>query len=159
MEATISRILKDFESGRLSRRQVIGSLSALLALAAGSPRAIQAQDESPFQAVGTNHVALRVTDLERSRDFYSRLLGIPVTRQGGGSCFLGMRRGFLALFRRDEPGLDHYCFAVEDYDVERADELLQKEGLKPRRPRGTQRIYFKDPDGIEVQFSAEEHQA
>lgn len=158
MESAISRILKDFESGRLSRRQVIGSLSALVALAAGATPA-QAQQQSPFQAVGMNHIALRVTDLERSRDFYSRLLGISVTRQGGGSCFLGMRRGFLALFRRDDPGLDHYCFAVQGYDVEKAYRLLDQEGLNPRRPRGTQRIYFDDPDGIEVQLSAEEHQA
>ncbi len=159
MEATISRILKDFESGRLSRRQVIGSLSALIALASGSRAAAHTKNESPFKAVGMNHIALHVTDLDRSRDFYTSLLGIPVTRQSAGSCFLGMKRGFLALFRRDEPGLDHYCFAVEDFDVERADQLLQREGLKPRRPRGTQRIYFDDPDGIEVQLSAEAHQA
>lgn len=158
MESAISRILKDFESGRLSRRQVIGSLSALIAAAAGSKPAL-AQAKSPFQAVAMNHVALRVTDLERSRDFYSRLLGISVTSQGGGSCFLGMQRGFLALFRRDDPGLDHYCFAVQDYDVENAYRLLDQEGLNPRRPQGTQRIYFNDPDGIEVQLSAEEHQA
>lgn len=31
---------------------------------------------------------------------------------------------------------------------------LAEKGLSPRRPSGTNRIYFRDPDGLVVQLSA-----
>ena len=155
MEATITQILEAFESGRLSRREVIGSFMALLTVAASGRSATAAG--SPFQAVAVNHVALRVTDLSRSKAFYGRLLGMPAVRENENSCFLDLRSGFLALFRREKAAMDHFCLAVDGYDVERAKDILEEEGLNPRQPRGTQRIYFKDPDGIEVQLSAKSH--
>jgi hypothetical protein len=36
---------------------------------------------------------------------------------------------------------------------------LNRHGLKPRRASGTDRIYFPDPDGLEVQLSAVDHRA
>ena len=36
---------------------------------------------------------------------------------------------------------------------------LTARGLKPRRPNGTDRIYFNDLDGLEVQFSEVGHAA
>ena len=155
MEAIIDRLLRAFESGAVSRRDVIAGLSALVVAeqTAGSAEAAT----SPFQAVGTNHIALRVTDVARSRDFYSRLLGIQPVREGRNQCFLDMQSGFLALFRNDVPGMDHYCIAVQDFDVERAQTLLEKEGLEPRQPRGSDRIYFRDPDGLEVQLASVDH--
>ena len=36
---------------------------------------------------------------------------------------------------------------------------LNRQGLKPRRPSGTDRIYFPDPDEIEVQLSSVDHHA
>ena len=151
MEATITRILNAFQSGHLSRREVIGAFMALLTAAASQRPATGAA--SPLQAVGVNHVALRVTDVSRSKAFYTRLLGMPVVRENESSCFLKLRTGFLALFHGDRPRMDHFCLGVEGYDVERAKNILEKEGLNPRWPEGSQRIYFKDPEGIEVQLS------
>jgi catechol 2,3-dioxygenase-like lactoylglutathione lyase family enzyme len=111
-----------------------------------------------FQAVGLNHIALRVTDVPRARDFYIRHLGLEVTRDGGeGSCFLSFEGGFLALFRGDEPRMDHYCYSVKDYDVNAAAEKLKSAGITPRVTG--ERIYFDDPDGLEVQLAAPEHRA
>lgn len=149
MEATITRILNAFQSGNLSRREVIGAFMALLTAAASQRPAAGAANS--LQAVRVNHVALRVTDVSRSKAFYTRLLGMPVVRENDNSCFLKLRTGFLALFRGDQAGMDHYCLGVEDYDVERSKNILEKEGLNPRVD--DHRIYFKDPEGIEVQLS------
>ncbi len=65
-----------FEAGKLQRRQLLTGLGALLAsaLAPASPAASPSPAEaapggSTFQAAGLNHLALRVTDIPRSRDF------------------------------------------------------------------------------------------
>ena len=69
----------------------------------------------------------------------------PVMRTSG-------RSWGLALFRGSTPGLDHYAFAIEGYSAAAAVEKLEAAGLKAKR-RGN-RVYFDDPDGIEVQVTA-----
>ena len=154
----IEYMVESYESGRVSRRAFIGCMAALMGAGQASQVAAAA-DASPFTAVNTNHLALRVTDIGRSREFYRRVLGMRVASEDATSCFLNMPTGFLTLFRGDTPGLDHFCFGVENYDVEKAQKILMDAGLKPRRPQGTDRIYFDDPDGLEVQISAADHGA
>ena len=161
MHREIDRIVSEFTRGRIGRRQLIAALAALVAFAA-TPARVFADDEdegdehdeeSTFRARGLDHIALRVRDVPRARDFYVKHLGMRVTRDGGErSCFLSFGYGFLALFRGDEARMDHYCYAVRDYDVERAAEKLRDAGLEPRI-RGN-RIYFDDPDGHVVQLAA-----
>jgi catechol 2,3-dioxygenase-like lactoylglutathione lyase family enzyme len=158
MKTEIHNLIDQFTEGRISRRQLIAGLTALVALAGGSRRAGAAEASSAplFQAVGLNHIALRVTNVPRARDFYVRHLGLEVTRDGGeSSCFLSFDDGFLALFRGEEPQMDHYCYSVKDYDVGTAAEKLKTAGITPRVTGN--RIYFDDPDGLEVQLAAPTH--
>jgi catechol 2,3-dioxygenase-like lactoylglutathione lyase family enzyme len=97
--------------------------------------------------------------VERSRDFYQKLLGLPVIHQGQDNCFLGLGKNFLTLFRNQNPGLDHYCIAIDKFSADSVMETLKQQGLNPRRPSGSDRVYFPDPDGIEVQLSSVDHHA
>ena len=161
MEAQLDRILDRYEAGALTRRQLVTRLLALVAGSGASTRLAAAEAEgeaSTFSAVGLNHIALRVTDVARSRDFYVRRLGLKVARESlPGSCFLDCGDQFVALFRGEQPGLDHYCYSVPGYDQGRAASKLRAVGIEPRLSGG--RIYFDDPDGIEVQLAAPEHRA
>ena len=153
MQKLVSNLLYAYENGRLSRRQLVQSV---VALAAGAST-VEAK-ASTFQGVEVNHVALQVTDVARSRDFYQKHLGLPVVSESARNCFLGLGRNFLALFQNRQPGMNHYCIAIEDYEVGKVTEELRRQGLDPRQPAGTQRVYFDDPDGIEVQLAAADHQ-
>ncbi len=105
-----------------------------------------------------NHIAINVPDVQSSRDFYQELLDLPLLDESPNSCFLGLGDGnFLSIFR-GSPGLNHYCMGIEDYEVGRVTEELRRLGLNPRQPAGTGRVYFDDPDGIEVQLAAAGHQ-
>ena len=130
-------LVEDFERGLLSRRQLVSRLMGLgAALTVMSREAGASQDAgSTFQATGLDHVALNVTSVPRSRDFYIKHLGLKVVRDGGeDNCFLGGGDDFfLTLFKGDKPGLNHYCYAIKDYDADRAEEKLKAAGLKPRR--------------------------
>ena len=171
VEDSIGDMIDDFERGGMSRRRLVTQLTALVAGAvslgrgaaadpgrAATPRSSgrrPAPGASTFQAVGLNHVALSVTDIPRSRDFYVEHLGLSVARESGSSCFLNCGDEFVALFRSREAGLNHYCYAIEQYDVQTAAQRLRENDLEPRIAGN--RIYFDDPDGLEVQLSASDH--
>jgi catechol 2,3-dioxygenase-like lactoylglutathione lyase family enzyme len=132
-------------------------IKALASLAAAAPAASAAV--STFKGVGLNHVAVRVADIPRSKAFYQGLLGLPLMSESSSSCFLNLGDQFLTLFRNREPGLDHYCMEIETFTPDEVVDQLKRKGLQPRRPSGTDRIYFRDPDGLEVQLAAVGHRA
>jgi catechol 2,3-dioxygenase-like lactoylglutathione lyase family enzyme len=155
-EIDVEAALGDYERGRLSRRQFVARLSALMGAAAVSPGFGQERPPATFVATDVNHLALRVKDVGRSAEFYQRHLGLTVTSRSHSSCFLRCSdRDFLALFRGDAPAMDHFCFSVEDYSADEAVKRLEAAGLGPRRQE--QRVYFDDPDGLEVQVAARSH--
>ena len=162
-ESLATTIVVDFEQGRLTRRQLVSrlmGLGAALAALKGTAGAQPADDagagdaaRATFQATGLDHIALDVTDVARSREFYQRHLGLRVIRgTGNDSTFMGADRDFfLALFRSDAPSMNHYCYAIENYEPGEAVERLTAAGLQPRRTGN--RVYFPDPDGLTVQVT------
>ena len=90
-----TKIVDDFEQGRLSRRQLVARLMGLgAAMAAMKGTAwAQATEEATFRATGLDHIALDVTDVARSREFYVKHLGLRVLRgEGDDASFLGAER-------------------------------------------------------------------
>lgn len=153
-----AKILADFEAGKLSRRQLVARLMGLGA-AMAAVETVQAQQSSTekseplFRAKGLDHIALDVVDVPRSRDFYTKHLGLDVIRGNDDAMFMGADRDFfLTLFKSDKPGLNHYCYGIESYDAASAVAKLREAGINPRETSG--RVYFPDPDGIEVQVAS-----
>ena len=155
----IGRMVDAFERGALTRRELVSRIGAFAAAtAAAHASAVQLagsstqQKPSTFEAKGLNHIALRVTDVARSRDFYIKHLGLSVRDdRGRGSCFLNCGDQFVALFRGREAKMDHYSYTIDDYDAGKAVKTLKSAGLEPRREGN--RVYFPDPDGLTVQVS------
>ncbi|MGH9630240.1 MAG: VOC family protein [Bryobacteraceae bacterium] len=154
MHQLVTRLLNRYESGQVNRRQLIEALVAVCAVAPSASAAA-----STFKGVGLNHIAVRVADIPRSKAFYQDLLGLPLISESDSSCFLKLGDEFLTLFKNQQAGLDHYCIAIDSFEPGEVMDRLTKRGLKPRRPSGTDRIYFHDPDGLEVQLSAVDHSA
>jgi catechol 2,3-dioxygenase-like lactoylglutathione lyase family enzyme len=154
------RVVDDFVAGRLTRRDLVARLMALGAAMGGAPAAARplgraaAESAPTFSAQSVDHVALSVSEVSRSAEWYARHLGLRVTSQDESSAFLSCAgRDFLALFRSSRAGLNHYSFGIRGYDQQDAARRLRAAGLAPK-PRGG-RMYFDDPDGIEVQVSPE----
>jgi catechol 2,3-dioxygenase-like lactoylglutathione lyase family enzyme len=155
------KLVADFEQGRLSRRQLATRLMGLGAALATTRGKSWAQDtaEKPaavskptFRATGLDHIALDVTDVRRSNEFYGKHLGLRVIRGDENASFLGADRDFfLTLFQSEKPGLNHYCYAIDNYDADDAMDRLAAADLRPRREGN--RVYFPDPDGLTVQIA------
>jgi glyoxylase I family protein len=119
-----------------------------------------------------HHVALIAADYTRSRDFYTRVLGLRVVREtwrAGRASFkldLALPDGSqLELFSFPDPpprpsrpeacGLRHLAFAVDDLDAAIAH--LQAHGVEVepvRLDELTQRrfTFFADPDGLPLEL-------
>jgi len=150
----IDETLDALEQRRIGRREAVMRLGAVALAMAGGSRLVKAEEQpsSTFSATGLNHIALRVSDIPRSREFYKRHLGLSVSSESESNCFLDCGRdNFVALFRGDTPSLDHYCYTIENYDPDEAVSTLQRAGLSPRRREN--RVYFDDPDGLTVQVA------
>jgi len=165
------KIVDEFEQGRLSRRQLVAALVGLGAAAvagkeaigAQQPAADSAQPEEPrtgqqatqeptFEATGLDHIALDVTDIDRSRDFYMKHLGLRVVRGDDRALFLGADRDFfLTLFQAERPRMHHYCYSIREFNADDAVQKLGDAGLRPRRTGN--RVYFPDPDDLTVQIT------
>jgi catechol 2,3-dioxygenase-like lactoylglutathione lyase family enzyme len=151
------KLVTDFEQGKLSRRQLaqrlIGLGAALASAEMAHAQEKPAESSAPlFKAKGLDHIALDVVDVPRSRDFYQKHLGLDVVRGDDNALFMGAdREFFLTLFKADKPGLNHYCYGIENFDTASAVVQLREAGINPRETSG--RVYFPDPDGIEVQIA------
>jgi catechol 2,3-dioxygenase-like lactoylglutathione lyase family enzyme len=73
-------------------------------------------------------------------------------REGEQNCFLTCGKEFVALFKADKPSMNHYCYSIPRYDPDEVVKRLKDAGLSPRRR--SDRVYFDDPDGLEVQVAA-----
>lgn len=157
------KLVDDFEKGQLSRRELaaqligLGAAMAVVDNAAAQTASSAETESATFQAKRLDHIALNVTDVARSRDFYAQHLGLEPRRQGERNCFMAPADSefILALFQSEQPGMNHYCYGIDDYDAEAVVEKLIAARLAPRREGN--RVYFPDPDGITVQLAAREN--
>ncbi|NRA40014.1 MAG: VOC family protein [Planctomycetes bacterium] len=113
--------------------------------------------------LGFDHLAISVSNIERSAYFYGEVLGLqPIQRPDfkfpglwytfGAGCDLHIIGG-----REDRATKDHH-FSMRIDDIDLALRELDKHGVEYRkpalRPDGVQQIFFEDPDGnlIELDY-------
>jgi catechol 2,3-dioxygenase len=108
-----------------------------------------------------SHVALRVTDLERSVDFATNSLGLSEVERVGDTCFLSCsdRHHELELFAADAPGCDHVAFEAPSSDAlsDLRDALIDA-GVGPideaAGPGVEAALHFVGPGGIAIEICA-----
>ena len=121
MQTQIVKMINDFEHGRPSRRQLIGHLTGMFAASLGATLAFAdpqperaatnpVESAPTFDATDLNHIALTVTDLQRSERWSqkhawvetdgTRRLRLPPAKAGWHSS------------SARTPGLNHYCYSV-----------------------------------------------
>jgi len=130
-----------------------------------------------------SHIALTVSDLDRSTEFYDKIFKfmgylrdeVPASIQQamktplrswvgpGYSISIRPSKGDFArrLHNRDAPGFNHMAFYAEDRaDIEAMHNLLQEIGAQILDPPaeypyspGYFAVYFNDPDGLKFEFA------
>jgi lactoylglutathione lyase len=106
-------------------------------------------DRSKARAVGINHVALEVGNLDDALRFYGELFDLELRGRAPQMAFVDLGDQFLALSEgRGQPGDDgrHFGLVVDDKAAVRAG--LERLGIQPLPGR---RLDFYDPWGNRVE--------
>jgi len=163
MGNTISRLLNSYETGALTRRELIQGLT--MVAVATTPAAGFQRDGLDLNKL--HHVQINASDVRRSANFYKNVLGLSLMRVGPASdpdCCPD-ESAFLGLGGNDDPGnlvlairrktpvgqVDHIGFSVNDFDRDATTRTLTERGATPKQ-EPTTGYYVEDPDGIKVQL-------
>ena len=157
MENIIGKLLQDYEHGRMTRRQLIQTLT----LGATAVASVGAVEAAPANATYINHVSMQVTDYRKTRDFYAGLFGMKVTNDDGKSeCSLTC--GSTIIIARNasgrpgaKVGVDHIAYTLANWDTDKTvrpavEAELKRRGLNIRATEGG--FHVPDPDGFDVQM-------
>jgi catechol 2,3-dioxygenase-like lactoylglutathione lyase family enzyme len=151
------------------------------------PSAPKAVAKSAFQLKTINHVTLTIANGAREKEFYQTVFGLPIRVMQGTGATLAIGEGTDGIVfnpTTNNPnamsGVNHACFTIENFDVERVMAILTDNGLEPieagnpalikpltcrvrwrqranngggpTSPLGTPELYFTDPDNIPIQL-------
>jgi catechol 2,3-dioxygenase-like lactoylglutathione lyase family enzyme len=153
MSAALDRLLTRYETGDITRRELLGALAVLVAapVAAGAAAPV-----GPI--TGMNHVSIFVPDVQKSTQFYQDLFGLPLLTNQPPGVNLSTGSGFLGIYPAQggasRGSINHLCLSMNNFDADAVLKTLQDRGLQARiRLRGdTKELYLTDPDGISVQL-------
>lgn len=127
-----------------------------------------------IQTGAVHHVALTVSDVRRSQQFYTELLGFNFVTDFGLRVLLHNGSVLLVLnpppdpaqaipadqFNENRIGLDHLSLSVANTaELEAAAGIFDAKGvshgeIKPLAPFGIAVLAFRDPDNIQVELTA-----
>lgn len=174
MEGAITKLLENFESGKMTRRQLIRSLSVVAAVTSSGtvvaadamasspdPSRIAADAKKSFKAVAVNHISYQVNDYAKTRDFYAELFGMKILGDNGKQCelILGDTNTFIiprnAPAGSTPPRVDHIAYTIENWDKDAVKAELDRRGLNPQ-PDTDNSFHVKDPNGFDLQISGKD---
>ena len=116
------------------------------------------------------HVGLKVTDMDKTLDFYQRL-GLTVLRTSGPNAD-GLRSAVVQVGSQElnvfshprlirsttenAVGIDHFCFEVDAASIEEVVADLGRAGIEiargPVKRRDGTALFVHDPDGLRVEL-------
>lgn len=157
MEHIISKMLQEYEHGRVTRRQLIRTL----AIAATTAAAAESAEAAPANAVSINHVSMQVADYTKTRDFYTGLFGMKVSDDDGKTqCRLTFGDNIVIPRNASsrpggKVGVDHIAYTLANWDTDASvksavEAELKRRKLNIRVTEGS--FHVQDPDGFEVQM-------
>jgi len=148
VEQLINTLIKRYENGALSRRDLVGTL-ALLTVATETAAAAE------FTSSTLNHVSITVSNLERSVEFYRRVFGLSVESEDRANALVQLKlgRSHLSIRRGDKAGVDHFAIGLDRFNREAVMADLRRRGATPQDGNGAG-LHVLDPDGVPVQVIA-----
>ena len=151
MESVVAALLRDFEGGKLSRRQLVQTLALM---AVGSPVAsavaqsvaaapAKAVSGTPWKTVYLDHISFRCTSYKETVAFYEALLGWKGLGDEGSQNELTIGDAGDIIIRGGNPldpafgqrpgrsagRIDHISFGISPWDTDAVKAELEKRGL------------------------------
>ena len=150
MEQVISSLLKRYEGGTLSRRDLVKGL-AMLTAAGGTASA------AGFESSTLNHVSIQVSDVSRSAAFYQKVFNLSVLDEDKKAPRIRLHLGknsHLTIRKKNPAGtVDHFAIGVTPFNKDAVIRDLKQRGATPQEAADVG-LHVLDPDGYHVQVVA-----
>jgi catechol 2,3-dioxygenase-like lactoylglutathione lyase family enzyme len=120
---------------------------------------------------GLDHVALTVTDMDKTLHFYHQLLGLELLRTsgpnasgertavlkvGGQEINVFSRPDFVSVASNNSVGVDHFCLNMDAASIDGVIADLRQAGIDvyrgPVERRDGTSVFVYDPDGVHVEL-------
>jgi catechol 2,3-dioxygenase-like lactoylglutathione lyase family enzyme len=153
MESEVTKLVDEFEEGRITRR---GLIQGLTAIAATGTAATAAAQQTPFESTIIDHISVQVENLAPSIAFYQNIFGLTVLNQDEPNKIVRMGppggRVIVSLHEKGPTGIvDHYAIAIRNFNQEQVTGALAAQGLQAQNNLDYG-FYVRDPAGIPVQI-------
>ena len=161
MKDIVTSMVGQFETGRMSRRQLIEGLTIAATAVVASPARAAAPAAKGFKATSINHLSFGVPDYAKARDFYVDLLGFEVQKDDGKQCYLICGDSSIVARKTQDPAgktyIDHVCYTIANWDGKAVEAELKRRGLDPKPGANPFSYIVKDPNGFGVQIAGKPH--
>jgi catechol 2,3-dioxygenase-like lactoylglutathione lyase family enzyme len=189
MEGFVAQKLNDFETGKISRRKLIETLTFATTTVYATDSA-KAQMVNPLKAELINHISYTCPNFKQAADWYAKVFNmnlvgetkrdiVAVFGQKGEQPYnvtakdvplshLVIRtpdtsapppRGGTRARPAPQAVIDHICYTVADFNRDRAKSALIAMGVKNVRDGGPRSLHCDDTFGYDVQISGLESNA
>jgi catechol 2,3-dioxygenase-like lactoylglutathione lyase family enzyme len=166
MERFIDRLIDEFDSGKLSRREFCETMAVATAVLAAGGAAANAAPQSGFTMLGVNHLSYACPDYRMARDFYRDVFGMQVVNDKGmgranlafgpapdnGGNFLVVHNESSTPRPPTQGYVDHICFTVANWNEPQIKSELAAQGLAQRSRGGNGTMRVLDPFDFDIQF-------
>jgi catechol 2,3-dioxygenase-like lactoylglutathione lyase family enzyme len=165
VEQIITKLVQDYDQGKMTRRQLITNLTVAAAAAATTSGSAFAQSSGYVaKAIGINHISYVVKDYKKTAEFYTGLFGMTASDDNGTDLTLNCGDGQITIGSNNRPGLkppivDHFGLTIAGWDTDPTvvDKLIaevKRRGLKTKLGGDSFHIY--DPDGYDIQVGGKD---
>ncbi len=172
MERFIADLVKNYESGKVDRREFCKTV-ALAASVYAAGDAANAQAPRGFKMIGINHISYTCADYAKARDWYVSVLGMQSTpgkdsgkranlmfgpAPGKGGAFVVARTATTPANPRPPARsvVDHVCYTIPDWNDVRVSAGLRATG-RPFTARSGN-VNVLDPFNYPVQLANSEEE-
>jgi catechol 2,3-dioxygenase-like lactoylglutathione lyase family enzyme len=163
MKDIVTGLVNQFETGKMSRRQLIEGLTiaATTAVAAPGVASAAAPAGKGFKATSINHLSFGVPDYAKARDFYVDLLGFEVKKDDGKQCYMICGESSIVTRKTHAADgktyIDHVCYTIANWDGKAVEAELKRRGLDPKPGANEFSYIVKDPNGFGLQIAGHPH--
>lgn len=162
MESIVTTLLKRYETGGLTRRDLIQGLTMLAAGTAAGSAAAQTVPPAFQWAPLIDHVQINSQNVRASTEFYQKVLGLDLLRLGppndrnccpDESAFFGVGKRLILAVRKAEPVgvIHHWALLMNNFDQAAVAKELKARGIETASNPATG-FHVVDPDGSKIQL-------